>query len=1136
MASKWYDPSSGWNVSEVESMGYRVGSIIRVKMRNFLTYEECEVFPGPRLNVVLGPNGTGKSAMTHAICLACGGVPTSVGRSPDLTQFVRRGSEGQESYAEVDILKSPSQVVSVRRIINMETKGSKWQVNKRQSTQRDVKEIMRAMNIDVDNLCSFMAQDKVGSFSQANPREILHMTLESIVNSEGKKLSEEQKELSSVESTKLARQRERDARQAQVETLQTELDGMTAEVERMQARGQKKELLDLYKIKEKVVRVREHKAAMEAAQAEVDEAQAALDVAKEALHPLETQRRELERKIVERQKSTNNITTKLRTAAEAVEDVKESIESAGSDLSSVLQKKKCHDKDKQTAEKNYINAKANHEKVQDELNRLQQSVPDIERGIARAKDELKEYVRVCDEIDENLYQVDQAKEPHLAEDKLVQRLLSQLKDPKALYKRRLQAMGRYDHVLKAMKFVEDNEDHFRGPVYGPLGMYVQCDDHMVQQCLEAHIGFSMGLTFVCTNEDDEKFLKRNLWTNRGGRVQISVMNNEPQVNMPYSDGLLSQFKKDFGYAGSMLSYCSMPDVVRGHLLAWRQLDAVLIAKGASASESIDDHHIASALKAFPKGCIVYTIAPNKEINQFNGSMSKYDKNSKPIISRKGVSLKKELACSVSDSGGSNEKEELEARRAAASDALKILDAKLNGLRKKKADASKEKSNCQALVKKLTGDLNKPKSLKNQVSRLKSSLADAMERIRDLESDKHLENIRSKLADAVNAEIAHFNALDREIEKYYEAYLRKEVMSICSGDLEHAVEEVKRQLELKKRELDDFKSTLDTKRKTRAEAKRYYDEANEVLEDLEREHGEEKFLEMYTVVASQCPEDDLSAIELRMEALGREIDAAIDNPAILLRYENTQAELENAQKDLTVATRDFDAANSTMEARSHDWKKSVRNLVQKMDILFSHFMEDLNFRGNLSLKGVSTIDKYEMCLKVAFRENEPLSELSGQQHSGGERAVSTIMYLMALQGMTASPFRVVDEVNQGMDERNERLVFDRIVQSCCGHREKPQYFLVSPKLLQGLRSMQHDDVTVLLVWNGPGISKKWHFHRAVEGQLERLKERGLDVEQLKKAHEAKLKRRSCDIEGAMTPLGDRDVNAATSGSNKVQRVR
>ena len=43
-----------WDFDGLNSQGYGKGSIIRVKMINFLTYDECEVFPGPRLNVVLG--------------------------------------------------------------------------------------------------------------------------------------------------------------------------------------------------------------------------------------------------------------------------------------------------------------------------------------------------------------------------------------------------------------------------------------------------------------------------------------------------------------------------------------------------------------------------------------------------------------------------------------------------------------------------------------------------------------------------------------------------------------------------------------------------------------------------------------------------------------------------------------------------------------------------------------------------------------------------------------------------------------------------------------------------------------------------------------------------------------------------
>jgi chromosome segregation ATPase len=64
-------------------------------------------------------------------------------------------------------------------------------------------------------------------------------------------------------------------------------------------------------------------------------------------------------------------------------------------------------------------------------------------------------------------------------------------------------------------------------------------------------------------------------------------------------------------------------------------------------------------------------------------------------------------------------------------------------------------------------------------------------------------------------------------------------------------------------------------------------------------------------------------------------------------------------------------------------------------------------------------------------------------------VSTIFYLMALQSLARSPFRVVDEINQGMDPRNERMVHERMVEIAC-REHTSQYFLITPKLLTGLR--------------------------------------------------------------------------------------
>jgi structural maintenance of chromosomes protein 5 len=57
--------------------------------------------------------------------------------------------------------------------------------------------------------------------------------------------------------------------------------------------------------------------------------------------------------------------------------------------------------------------------------------------------------------------------------------------------------------------------------------------------------------------------------------------------------------------------------------------------------------------------------------------------------------------------------------------------------------------------------------------------------------------------------------------------------------------------------------------------------------------------------------------------------------------------------------------------------------------------------------------------------------------------------MALQSLARSPFRVVDEINQGMDPRNERMVHERMVDIACKEHTS-QYFLITPKLLNGLK--------------------------------------------------------------------------------------
>jgi len=53
---------------------------------NFLysTFDDIELLPGAGLNVIVGPNGTGKSSIVCGICLGLAGHPKLLGRAKEV--------------------------------------------------------------------------------------------------------------------------------------------------------------------------------------------------------------------------------------------------------------------------------------------------------------------------------------------------------------------------------------------------------------------------------------------------------------------------------------------------------------------------------------------------------------------------------------------------------------------------------------------------------------------------------------------------------------------------------------------------------------------------------------------------------------------------------------------------------------------------------------------------------------------------------------------------------------------------------------------------------------------------------------------------------------------------------------------
>ena len=97
----------------------------------------------------------------------------------------------------------------------------------------------------------------------------------------------------------------------------------------------------------------------------------------------------------------------------------------------------------------------------------------------------------------------------------------------------------------------------------------------------------------------------------------------------------------------------------------------------------------------------------------------------------------------------------------------------------------------------------------------------------------------------------------------------------------------------------------------------------------------------------------------------------------------------------------------------------------------------------------------------FRPDSPMKLLQSGCFSGGEQSLTTMLFLLAMQPISRSPFRLIDEINQGMDNRNERLIFKALVDISA--EAKTQYFIITPKLLKNLP--YSDSMTMSVVHNG-----------------------------------------------------------------------
>lgn len=203
-------------------------------------------------------------------------------------------------------------------------------------------------------------------------------------------------------------------------------------------------------------------------------------------------------------------------------------------------------------------------------------------------------------------------------------------------------------------------------------------------------------------------------------------------------------------------------------------------------------------------------------------------------------------------------------------------------------------------------------------------------------------------------------------------------------------------------------------------------------------------------------EDIKTVTLKIASLGGVYEEAEDMYLVAdAKYRETEVKAQLVEENLKKAIEE-------VEVRKENWRSFLRKLTGDVEPRYNSILSYADGAGKVVLKGLEDPEKASIELYAGFRGVEP-TLLDAHTHSGGERIVATLAFLLALQNYVKSPFRAVDEFDVHLDPLNrERMV--KLIMASAKNSPDSQYFIITPGKLH-----LSDNVNILIVQNISGRS-------------------------------------------------------------------
>ncbi|KAI9073105.1 hypothetical protein K1719_044935 [Acacia pycnantha] len=988
------------------------GIIKRVRLENFMCHSNLEIELGEWVNFITGQNGSGKSAILTALCVAFGCRARGTQRAATLKDFIKTGCSSAVIHVEIrnegeDAFKPQiyGDMITVERRISESTSSivlKDYRGKKVVSRKAELQEMVEHFNIDVENPCVVMSQDKSREFLHSGNdkdkfkffyKATLLQQVDDLLESVSKGLEHSFGLLGGLEATIRPVEKELNELRVKITNME-QVEQISLQIQQLKKKLAWSWVFDVDKqIQGQCSKIDKLKDRIPKCQSKIDDQMNMVEELRACLHKKKGHIKNLFEKTSEVKQKKQNLQQSISMAAKQLLEKEQECKRITVGIEKMVRRVRTLEEQVQDIyEKHAQSTQAEESEIEEKLKVLQNDVDAAESALTRLREE---EAILTDNVQRQSNEIRKIADEIEGHDRRYREINFSIRELKQHQTNKVTAFGG-DRVMNLLRIIERSYRRFKRPPIGPIGAHLNlANGDRWGVAIEHAIGKMLN-AFIVTDHKDSLLLRECAKEANYGHLQIFIYDfSRPRLSLP----------------AHMLPCTTHPSI----------LSVLYSANDAVINVLVDLQEVGNVAFSFD----MWSIERQILVRDYDtGKMVAFDErisNLKEVFTSDGYKMfSRRSVQTVLPQIRGRELADYRSKRE-AEEKLEDLNGRLRHVKRVCSHSEKDLSSKKLALEDernqyAMANRSSPASSVDEIQQEISEVQHEIERKTDL-----LKECQNRMNDAA-AKTDHLKISFEELC----ASTQEEISALEKA--ENELMQIERDIRLAEEEKAHYDGIMQRKvLPDIKEAEARYLELKQQREEYSRKASIiccEDELQSLGDCNGSTPEQLSAQIERLSQRLKRESQRYTESlDDLRMLCEKKERKIMRKQQAYKAYRTKLDACQRALELRRNKFRRNATYLRRLLSWKFNAHL------GRKGFSGLITVNYEEKTLSIKVQMPQDASGCAVRDTrglSGGERSFSTLCFTLALHDMTESPFRAMDEFDVFMDAVSRKISLDTLV--------------------------------------------------------------------------------------------------------------